>query len=255
MTISREDELDALKRIGLIVARTLRAMQDAARPSMTTGDLDAIGAAMLDRDGARSAPRITYDFPGATCISVFPAIAHGIPGDQTLRAGQLVNIDVSAEKDGFFADTGASFIVPGAATEDAALAGLCRNGERALWAGIHEVRAGAPLGAPGRAIQRFADRGGYTLIRNLASHGVGGALHEEPKEIPTWRDAGERRRIHDGMVFTLEPFLSLGAHLAVDGPDEDDNWTLYANRPAFTVQYEHTMVATPRGAVITTLAA
>lgn len=249
MTIDREDQLDGLKRIGLIVARTLEAMRGAAEPGMTTAELDAIGAALLERDSAKSAPKTTYNFPGATCISVFPAIAHGIPGKQKMKAGQLINIDVSAEKDGYFADTGASFVLN---AEDAKLDALCRDGQKALWTGIRAVKTGGALNAPGIAIEEFARKNRYTLIRNLASHGVGGALHEDPGEIPTWRDVSERRRIHEGLVFTLEPFLSMGAGWAVDGTD---GWTLFADKPAPTVQYEHTMVATRRGPVITTLAA
>src|SRR5262249_12709200 len=148
----------------------------------------------------------TYNFPGATCISVFPAIAHGIPGNQVLKAGHLINIDVSAEKNGYFADTGASFVLQG---NDRRLEALCRDGKRALWTGIRQVKPGAALNAPGIAIEEFARRHRYTLVRNLASHGVGGALHEEPGEIPTWKDLSERRRIHEGLVFTLEPFLSM----------------------------------------------
>lgn len=249
MTIEREDQLDGLKRIGLIVGRTLDAMRRAAEPGMTTAELDEIGAALLEQEGAKSAPQTTYNFPGATCISVFPAIAHGIPGAQVLRAGQLVNIDVSAEKDGYFADTGASFVLHG---KDAKLDALCRDGRKALQIGIDAVKVGGALNAPGIAIEAFAQKHRYTLIRNLASHGVGGALHEDPGEIPTWRDMSERRRIRDGLVFTLEPFLSTGASWAVDSKD---GWTLFADRIAPTVQYEHTLVATRRGVVITTLAA
>jgi len=249
MTIDREDQLDGLKHIGLIVARTLELMRASAEPGMTTAELDAIGAEYLDQEGAQPAPKLTYGFPGIACISIFPAIAHGLPGSQVLKAGQLINIDVSAEKDGFFADTGASFALQ---AKDKRLERLCRDGKRALWTGIRQVRSGAALAAPGNAIEAFARANRYSLIRNLASHGVGGALHEEPGAIPTWRDPSERRRIHDGLVFTLEPFLSLGAEWAVDG---DDGWTLYADRDAPTVQYEHTMVATRSGAVITTLAA
>jgi methionyl aminopeptidase len=249
MTIDSEDQLDGLKRIGLIVARVLDAMRIAAEPGITSAELDAIGAALLEQEGARSAPQATYNFPGATCISVFPAIAHGIPGHQVLQAGQLINIDVSAEKDGYFADTGASFVLHG---KDEALDRLCRDGKRALWTGIRAVKTGGALNAPGIAIEEFARKNRYTLIRNLASHGVGGALHEEPGEIPTWRDMSERRRINEGLVFTLEPFLSRGASWAIDSKD---GWTLYADKPAPTVQYEHTMVATRRGTVITTLAA
>lgn len=249
MTINREDQLDGLKHIGRIVARTLDAMRTAAEPGMTTAELDAIGAELLALEGATPAPKLAYGFPGATCISVFPAIAHGLPGSRRLAAGQLINIDVSAEKNGYFADTGASFILKGS---EPRIDALCRDGRRALAIGIEQVRTGARLNAPGAAIEKFARASGYSLVRNLASHGVGGALHEEPGEIPTWSEPKERRRIHNGLVFTLEPFLSLGADWAVDG---DDGWTLYANRLAPTVQYEHTMVATRNGAVITTLAA
>jgi methionyl aminopeptidase len=128
---------------------------------------------------------------------------------------------------------------------------LCRDGRRALWAGIRAVRAGAELNAAGRQIEAFARRNGYSLVRNLASHGVGGALHEEPKEIATWTDRSDRRRIGEGLVFTLEPFLSLGADW-VD--DVGDGWTLRPTGGQPTVQYEHTLVATRNGPIVVTLA-
>lgn len=250
MTIDREEQLDGLKHIGSIVARALEAMQIAAEPGMTTAQLDAIGAEFLAREGANPAPKLTYNFPGTTCISVFPAIAHGIPNEQVLKVGHLINIDVSAEKNGYFADTGASFVLQGS---DRRLAALCRDGKRALWTGIRQVKPGGALNAPGIAIEDFARKNRYTLVRNLASHGVGASLHEHPTEIPTWRDMSERRRINEGLVFTLEPFLSFGAEWAVDS---SDGWTLYADkRNSPTVQYEHTLVATKNGPVITTLAA
>src|ERR1700728_1194780 len=112
MTIGSEDELTRLRHVGRLVARTMAAMARALEPGMTTGELDALGRALLEREGARSAPEVTYDFPGATCISVFPDIAHGIPGERRIAAGDLVNIDVSAEIGGIFADTGGSFAVP-----------------------------------------------------------------------------------------------------------------------------------------------
>ena len=249
MTIENEDDLEALRRIGAIVANTLAAMGKALEPGMTTRELDQIGAALLARDGARSAPALTYDFPGATCISVFPDIAHGIPGDRVMAAGDLVNIDVSAELNGYFADTGASFIIP---PKPPRLERLTRDGRRALFAGVNSVRAGAKLSDIGAAVQRFADREGYTLIKNLASHGVGRGLHEEPKEIATWANPRDRRVIEEGLVFTIEPFLSMGSHLAVNG---DDEWTLRADTARPTVQYEHTLVATRRGAIVLTAGA
>ena len=249
MTIDNDNDLEALKRIGAIVAQTLQTMGKALEPGMTTRELDEIGRALLEREGAQPAPALTYNFPGATCISVFPDIAHGIPTDRVLKAGDLVNIDVSAELHGYFADTGASFALTPVAKR---IEKLTSDGKRAMWSGINSVRAGARLGDIGSAIEKFADKNGYSLIRNLASHGVGRGLHEDPTSIPTWHEPGERRRIHEGMVFTIEPFLSMGSEWAVEGGDE---WTLRADTGRPTVQYEHTLVATKRGAVVLTAVA
>jgi methionyl aminopeptidase len=245
MTITNAEELDGLQAVGRIVANTLQAMALAMEPGMTTRELDAIGRRLLETEGARSAPEMTYGFPGATCISVNEEIAHGIPGDRVLVAGDLVNIDVSAEKDGYFADTGASFPLGPVGPE---VARLCRDGRRSMQVGVAEVRQGRALAGIGNAIGRFATRRGYSLIRNLASHGVGRALHEEPEEIATWPNR-DRRQIHRGLVLTVEPFLSLGGRFARTGRD---GWTLHAEPRALVVQYEHTVVATERGAMVVT---
>ncbi|WP_163850042.1 type I methionyl aminopeptidase [Pseudooceanicola aestuarii] len=247
MTITHEDELNGLKAIGRIVANTLQAMATALEPGMTTAELDEIGRDLLDRAGAVSAPQSCYDFPGATCISVNEQVAHGIPGDRIIAAGDLVNIDVSASKAGYFADTGASFRVPPVKPSQDR---LCRDGKRAMRIGIAQVGADRPLAGIGQAIGRFASQCGYTLIRNLASHGIGRSLHEAPGEIATWPTRGDTRRINKGLVLTVEPFLSTGAMQATEG---DDGWTLYGTPPAPVVQYEHTLVATDRGALIVTL--
>ncbi len=249
MTIGNEDELEKLRHVGGVVARTLQAMGAALEPGMTTRELDQIGRALLEREGARSAPELTYGFPGATCISIGPDVAHGIPDDRKVKAGGLINIDVSAEIDGFFGDTGASFAVPPVTKR---VERLCRDGRRAMWSGIRAVKAGGKLNEIGRAIEGFASKNGYSLIRNLASHGVGASLHEDPGEIPTWYEPRDNRRIHEGLVFTIEPFLSLGA----DWVEElsDDGWTLTPPGGQPTVQYEHTLVATSRGPVVLTLA-
>jgi methionyl aminopeptidase len=248
LTISSDDELTDLRDIGRIVAQVLDAMGRALEPGMTTAELDGIGRKLLDAAGARPAPELAYGFPGATCISVNEEIAHGIPGARVIRPGDLVNIDVSAEKNGFFGDTGASFGVPPVSRR---IEALCRDGRRAMWTGVRQVSAGRPLAGIGNAVGKFATKHGYTLVRNLASHGVGRALHEEPGEVPTWPDRTERRVMHEGLVFTIEPFLSLGADWAGDG---DDPWTLYSQPRALTVQYEHTVVATRNGPLVLTLA-
>ena len=235
MTITHEDELNGLKEIGRIVANTMHTMAKSMEPGMTTRELDEIGRALLDFEGAVSAPESVYAFPGATCISVNEQIAHGIPGKRIIRAGDLVNIDVSASKNGFFADTGATFRVVAVKPR---LDRLCKDGKRAMEIGIRQVGSNRPLAGIGRAVGKFASDRGYTLIRNLASHGVGRSLHEYPSEIATWPTRGDKRRINKGLVLTVE---------------RDDEWTLYSEPAAPVVQYEHTVVATDRGAVIVTL--
>jgi methionyl aminopeptidase len=248
VTVSSDGDLDGLKQIGRIVAEALEAMGKAIEPGITTLELDHVGRMFMEAAGARPAPQMVYDFPGATCISVNEEIAHGIPGARRIKPGDLVNIDVSAEKGGFFADTGASFAVPPVTR---AVERLCRDGRRAMWTGLRQVGSGKPLSGIGRAIGAFARQNGYTLVRNLASHGVGASLHEEPTELATWPDPSERRVMEEGLVFTVEPFLSLGAELAEGS--EGDPWTLYSQPRALTVQYEHTVVATRNGPLLLTV--
>lgn len=246
MTVTTEEELAGLRAIGRIVANTLAAMGRALEPGMTTGDLDALGRTLLDREGGIPAPEACYGFPGATCISINEEIAHGLPGPRVIAPGDLVNIDVSASKNGFFADTGASFAVP---PTRPALERLCRDGRRAMQVGIARVAADRPLAGIGRAVGHFAHSHGYTLIRNLCSHGTGRALHEDPVEVATWPVRNDRRILRQGQVLTVEPFLSLGGLWAESG---DDGWTLHSRPGAPVVQYEHTVMATRRGPLVLT---
>ncbi|MBW8299666.1 MAG: type I methionyl aminopeptidase [Hydrogenophaga sp.] len=247
MIVSSEDDLNGLKDIGRICASAVKIMGAALEPGITTRELDQIGRKVLDDAGAQSAPEFCYEFPGATCISVNEEIAHGIPGDRKILAGDLVNIDVSGVKNGLFGDTGSSFIVPPAKPK---IEKLLRDGKRALWVGLNQVRTGQPMVNIGNAIGTFAKKNRYTLIQNLASHGIGHSLHEEPKELSTWPDPDETRIMEEGLVFTIEPFLSLGGLWAEDG---DDPWTLYSDPKAPTVQFEHTIVVTRNGPIILTL--
>ncbi len=248
MTIENDEQLEKLKTVGNLVARTLKAMGAALEPGMTTRELDDLGRKLLEAEGARSAPEATYNFPGATCISVAPDCAHGIPGDHVVKAGDLINIDVSAELDGYYGDTGASFAVPPVKPN---IEQLCIDGQKAMWAGIRAVSPGGRLNDIGRAIHGYAKKRGYTLVQNLASHGVGRSLHDEPSQIPTWYEPKDKRRIPEGLVFTIEPFLSLGADWV---EERDDGWSLYPPLGQPTVQYEHTLVATKRGPLILTMA-
>jgi len=246
MTIHSEEQLDGLKAAGYVVSDVLRRMCHAAEPGMTTAELDALGAKWLAAADAESAPRLTYAFPGATCISVNEEIAHGIPGSRRLNAGDMVNIDVSARVGGYFADTGASFVVP----PDEPVKKRVRTATRAaLDAALHEVRPGARFSRIGHAIEGVARKSNLRIVRNLCSHGVGSALHEEPTDITGYFEPRDTRVMRAGMVFTIEPFLSTKARHA---EDVGDGWTLVGPRGSVTAQYEHTLVVGNKGPIVVT---
>lgn len=246
MIIKNDQELEKLKAIARVVAHVRDRMGRAIEPGMTTLELDNIGRQMLDAAGARSAPELCYKFPGATCISVNHQVAHGIPGAYVLQPGDLVNIDVSAEKDGFFGDTGASFCLDPVSDQRKR---LCREGYKLLMKATEEVRTGKPVNRIGWRLQKDARKLGYSLIQNLGSHGVGRSLHEEPTFIAPYPDPKEHRVLQEGMVITIEPFLSTGA---TEVDQLADGWTLATHERFDTVQYEHTMVVTRRGPMILT---
>jgi methionyl aminopeptidase len=247
MSIESEADLIALRKIGRIVANCLQAMGRALEPGITTLEMDEIGRKYLEFYGARSAPLLTYNFPGTTCISVNEEAAHGIPGSKVLNASDLVNIDVSAELDGYFADTGGSFIIP---PESDLKRNLCLATKRALKLAMKEAIAGKPLNAVERAIESEARRNQLTVIENLGSHGVGRALHEEPGFIPGYCDPKDKRVLKLNQVITIEPFLSTGAREVFD---TGDGWTLATNKRHLTAQYEHTLVITKGQPLIMTL--
>ncbi len=247
MSISTQKDLECLKKIGRIVARCLQYMQSKLEPGITTSELDLLGGQFLEKHGARSAPKLTYNFPGFTCISVNEEAAHGIPGAKIIKAGDLVNIDVSAELDGYFADTGGSAIVPPASPLHLK---LCDVAKEALKKAMQEARAGAKINRIGYAIEAEARKNGFSVIENLGSHGVGRALHEEPEFIAGYFDKNDRRLLRENQVITIEPFISSGARLVVDN---GDGWTLVTDPGIFTVQYEHTLVITKGQPLIMTL--
>lgn len=246
MTIETQDDVVALQRIGRIVSFTLQSMLDAARPGMSTRELDHLGGQWLAQHGARSAPQLTYNFPGATCISINEEAAHGIPGDRVIRAGDVLNIDVSAELDGYFADTGGTVVVPPTTPQKTR---LCHATRMALAEAMKQARAGQPISGIGAAIERTAKAYGFKVIENLASHGVGRALHEEPEHIPGYFDPADRRVLHEGMVITIEPFLSTKSRI-VD--EMADGWTLAGVRGNLSAQYEHTMIITKGAPIVVT---
>jgi methionyl aminopeptidase len=219
VTIDSQEELDALIRAGRVVAEARQAMVDAVSPGVTTGELDAVGRQVFRKHGARSAPRVTYRFPGSTCISVNDEAAHGIPSlTRQLRDGDLVNLDVSAELDGYFSDTGVSVAVGSVSPVASRLLDATRLAQRDA---MNAAQPGARLRDLGRAVQRRARRHGFRVIANLNGHGIGRGLHEAPS-VPSI-DNGQRTVLREGLVLAVEPFLSVSADHVID---DEDGWTL-----------------------------
>src|SRR5947207_2946730 len=177
MSIKSHAELDKLRVIGKIVRKALDEMAGAVRPGVSTAELDGIGAKVLAEHGAESAPPRVYGFPGAVCISLNDEAIHGIPGDRRLQTGDLVKLDLVAEKDGFFADAAVTVRVGEvSATADA----LVRCAESAFHHAANAARVGNRVYDIGRAVEREAHRCGFSVMRELCGHGVGRAIHEEP---------------------------------------------------------------------------
>ena len=238
MTIDNDDDLKHLKAIGRIVFETMLLMKKSLKPGISTAGLDRIGEKNLTRYGARSAPILMYDFPGHTCISINDEAAHGIPSDRKVEPGDVVNIDVSAELNGYFGDTGATFTVP---PVDPRIEYLCQVTRKSLNAAMAAARAGAKVNQIGQAIEKTASNAGFTTIRDLGSHGIGRSLHEDPHFIQNFYDKSDTRTLSEGQVITIEPFLSTAADSTVTA---EDGWTLLTGDGNRSAQYEHTMVIT-----------
>jgi methionyl aminopeptidase len=247
MTADSQKDIDALKAIGRICAEALRRMQGAVRAGMTTRELDDIGRAFLEAEGARSAPQAMYNFPGATCISLSPVIAHGIPNEHVLREGELIHIDVSAELNGYFADTGSSLVV---AKTERRFDKLLEATKSALKKALHAARAGQPLNTISRAVQTEAQKRGYNVIYDLTGHGIGRKLHEAPSEILNYYNPADRRMLTEGLVLAIEPFLTPGLGRTTQ---ERDGWSLRTMDNAIAAQFEHTIIVTKHEPLILTL--
>lgn len=247
MSITKESELDGMKKVSEVVATTLKEMRNYARPGMTTKELDNFGGQILNDFGARSAPALTYGFPGWTCISLNNEIAHGIPSEERiLEEGDLVNIDVSAELDGFWSDNGGSFVLGRDLHHHRRLVDTSRQ---ILQKAIGHIKGGVRIADIGQLIEKEAKKAGYKVIKNLGGHGIGRGLHEEPDNILNYKDRFDHRRFRKNSVVAIETFISTASTLAIE---QHDGWTLSGNKGGYTVQHEHTIVITDHHPIVLT---
>lgn len=193
MSITKESELIGMQKASQAVAHTLRQMIDYAQPGISTRELDAYGAKILAGFGAKSAPYLTYGFPGWTCISVDNEFCHGIPSDKRiLKEGDLINIDVSAELDGFWADNGASFVVGKDINQHQKLVNASKE---ILRKAISNIKGGVKIADIGHLMETEAKKSGFKVIKNLGGHGIGRSLHEQPEELMNYKNRLDHRRL------------------------------------------------------------
>ncbi|MEK4487168.1 type I methionyl aminopeptidase [Psychrobacillus sp. FSL H8-0484] len=246
MIVQTNEELEALKKIGRIVAEVREVMKAATKPGITTKEIDEIGGKLFKENGAISGPMGEYDFPGYTCISVNEEVAHGIPGSRVIKEGDMVNIDVSGSLDGYFADTGISFVVGEGYPEKEK---LCAVAESAFNRAMLKVKAGARLNQIGKAVAREAKDNGLHVIMNLTGHGIGKSLHEAPQHVLNYYDAWDPTILKEGMVLAVEPFISEKAeHIVESG----DGWTFVTPDKSLVAQIEHTIIVTKEAPILLT---
>ncbi|MFC4410165.1 type I methionyl aminopeptidase [Chungangia koreensis] len=238
MIAKTKEDFENLKMIGRIVAEIRDALKNATKPGVTTKELDDLAGRMFEENGAVSGPKGEYDFPGFTCISVNEEVAHGIPGNRVIQEGDIVNVDVSGSYNGYFADTGISFVVGDGYPEKEK---LCEVAQSSFDRAMLKVKVGSRLNQIGKAVEREAKANGLHVIKNLTGHGVGKSLHEAPQYILNYYDAWDPTILKEGMVLAVEPFISQKAeHIVESG----DGWTFVTPDKSLVAQIEHTVIVT-----------
>jgi methionyl aminopeptidase len=248
MSLTNEAEWTAMREVGRVVRIVLDALEQRTRAGVTTGELDAVAAATFRAHHARSAPALVYNFPGHVLISVNDEVVHGIPRARTLAPGDVVKLDVTAEKDGFMADAARTLVVPGGRNPDALRLRDCA--EAAFAKALAVVRPGTPLCEIGRAIEGEVRRCGFSVIRELAGHSIGRTIHESPSVL-NYFNPGETDLLTNGLVLAIEPIICSGSGRVVE---DRDGWTIRTKDGSLAAHYEHTVVVSADGPVLLTAA-
>jgi methionyl aminopeptidase len=247
MSIRSQAEFEKLRAIGRIVRQALDKTAAAVRPGITTRELNEIGARVLLENGAESAPPKVYGFPAELCISVNDEAIHGIPSERVIQSGDLVKLDLVAEKDGFYADAAVSIHAGEIGATAAALAGCAK---RAFYQALRSARAGNRVHEIGRVVERETRSSGFQVMRDLCGHGVGRTIHEPPS-VPNYHEPRLKARLTEGLVITIEPIIAAGIGRSVL---QRDRWTIRTADGSLSAHYEHTIVITKREPILLTAA-
>jgi methionyl aminopeptidase len=238
-----------MRLAGRLTADVLDMIGPYVVPGVSTDELDRrCHQYIVEVQNAIPAPLNYHGFPKSICTSVNHVVCHGIPGEKRLKIGDIVNIDVTVIKDGWFGDSSRMFVVGPPTVQAKRLIDTCRQ---ALWLGIGVVRPGAQLGDIGHRIQTFVEAQGYSVVREYCGHGIGQIFHEDP-QILHYGKAGTGAALEVGQTFTIEPMINAGArHVRLLG----DGWTVVTKDHSLSAQWEHTLLVTPTGCEILTLGA
>jgi methionyl aminopeptidase len=238
-------EIEIMRRAGVVVADTLNRLEDAARPGVTTAELDEIAARSITAAGGRASFLGYRGYPASICTSPNEVIVHGIPGPRRLEEGDIISLDVGVLLDGFHADSAWTFPV---GEVDARISELLKVTQESLEAAISQCRPGLRLGDVGHAVESVAEAAGFTIVREYVGHGVGRALHEDP-QIPNYGPPGRREVLSPGMTLAIEPMINAG------GPATkvmEDGWTVVTADGEPSAHFEHTVAITEEGREVLT---
>jgi len=252
ISLKSPEDLAAMRVAGRLASEVLDFITPHVRPGITTGELDQLcHDYMVNVQGTIPAP-LNYaphghtPYPKSICTSVNHQVCHGVPGERALKTGDIVNIDVTVIKDGWHGDTSRMYF---AGEPSIAARRLCEITYRSMWEGIRQVRPGATLGDIGHAIQQFAERHGFSVVREFCGHGIGRIFHEDPQVLHYGR-AGTGLKLVEGMVFTIEPMINAGrAAIRQLG----DGWTIVTKDHSLSAQWEHTIAVTSDGFEVLTV--
>ena len=256
MSITYKDaaEIEGMRLACRLASEVLDHLTPFIKPGITTREIDHLAAQYMKQQGTTSAtlgyqPPGYPPYPASLCTSVNHVVCHGIPNDKPLKKGDVVNVDVTVIKDGWFGDTSRMFIVGEASIAATRLVNLTYE---AMWHGIVQVRPGRRLGDIGHAIQKFAEGLGFSVVREFCGHGIGRRFHEEP-QILHYGKPGTLEELKPGMTFTIEPMINAGRREVKELGN--DGWTIVTKDHSLSAQWEHTVLVTETGYEVLTLSA
>lgn len=248
--VKTPDELALMRISGKLLASVFEMLDGLDLAGMSTMEVnDLVDRFITDDLAARPASKGQYDYQYVLNCSINHVVCHGVPDpDEIIRDGDIINLDITLEKNGFIADSSKTYLVgnvPPAARR------LARVAQEAMWKGIRQVCPGAHLGDVGFAIERHAKKHGYSVVREYGGHGIGREMHEEPSVL-NYGKPGTGMKLREGMVFTIEPMVNQGTRMV---STEDDGWTVVTKDRKLSAQFEHTVAVTATGVEVLTLRA